>query len=340
MNELFAGIGRSFVVSSLVPASFFTLLAVFVTRPWLNLLRPTENNLGAFSESIVYLVITTFIGFALYSLNTSVYRLFEGYSISVPWFRRQHLRRLVRLLIKREILENLLARDYFPDKDLIRNNLLQIYEQLQRSYPSRVELVMPSALGNILRAYEEYPGLNYGIDGVLAWPHLLEVASQRFIEIHEENNNKVSFVLNSAILSLLLTILSIVGIPISLFQSPTTSFNPALYALAAVTFGILSWFFYHNALPLAEEQGYIFRAGFDLFRFSLLEKLRIKELPVRPEAEAGLWKSIQEYWWAGLRLVQIDTKATGPVRLGFEFRHDNASKDSSAANHSTPKDIP
>jgi hypothetical protein len=329
MSDFLSAIGRSYIVSSLVPAGFFTLVASLIVRPWVHrLLGARSEAFWPTSDALIFFVVAAFIGFALYSINTSVYRLFEGYTISLPWSYRAHRRRLHQMLLERVTLENMLRRKDITgnDHEILRLRLLRLYEEFQRTFPSRPDLVMPTQLGNALRAYEEYTGLNFGIDGILVWPRLLEVASERFLNLHTDNNNKLTFVLNSALLSWLASGLSFVSFILYALGGIGSMWYAVGYCAVFVLGLIGGWGFYRTALPLAEEQGYLFRAGFDLFRFKLLEALRISELPQRPEDESAIWSSLQEYWWAGQRLVDLetdyDTEAES-ISLNFSFHHES-----------------
>jgi hypothetical protein len=346
MDDFLKAIGRSFIVSSLIPASIFVLLAVLLIRPWL----PPELSvqlagLSTGTEIIIFSAVFGFTGFALYSLNISIYRLFEGYSIVLPWAHQAHARKLRRLLIRHRALEAALGSTEESDvpRSVLRQQLLQSFEYLQRTYPNRLEHVLPTEFGNILRAYEEYPQRNYGIDGVVAWPHLIEVISSQFMELHEENNNKLTFVMNSALLSWLLSALALASLVLYVgSQRTASSWTVIAYVGTILAAAGSGWLFYRGALPLAQEQGYLFRAAFDLFRFKLLELLRIKTLPSCPEEEPAIWRSIQYFWWAGLTLANIENQRnleiaeledsetetdSAVITAGFAYLHNRSEPD-------------
>ena len=82
MENLFKDFGRSFIVSSLLPASIFVILVVFlfkgvvpqVTKDNIRSLETLYGNLG-----IAFALLTLWFGFILYTIQDFVFKLFEGY---------------------------------------------------------------------------------------------------------------------------------------------------------------------------------------------------------------------------------------------------------------------
>jgi hypothetical protein len=49
---------------------------------------------------------------------------------------------------------------------------LATVQQRLRQFPAEPDDVMPTRVGNVLRAMEEYPDNRYGLDAITLWPHL------------------------------------------------------------------------------------------------------------------------------------------------------------------------
>lgn len=80
--------------------------------------------------------------------------------------RKQERRRLLR--------DKLVAGQVSPSE---RREMAQIDAQLEQR-PQQPERSMPSQLGDILRAAEDYPRERYGLDPIVLWPRLYPQLSE------------------------------------------------------------------------------------------------------------------------------------------------------------------
>jgi hypothetical protein len=74
---------------------------------------------------------------------------------------------------------------------------------------------------------------------------------------------------------------------------------------------ILSWLFYRASFPIAVRYGNLVRASFDLFRFDLLQQLRLP-LPEDSEDEYQAWRMVSELMAVGDRF--------GALKFEYEVR--------------------
>jgi hypothetical protein len=171
-----------------------------------------------------------------------------------------------------------------------RDALAAEYDQ---KYPPNESLIMPTRLGNILRAAEAYPQDRYGADAVALWPRMVWAIDKEYMFHVDSANDQCSFLLNSSLLSGIFAALSLTASGyVLLFQRDPSS--SIIYSLTGViTLGI-GWFFYSASLVNVTKYGNLIRSSYDLFRFNFIEILHLK-LPVDTEHEKELWERISDF---------------------------------------------
>ncbi len=110
-ESILKDIGRSYVVSSLLPASMFTVLALFIF--WKLIASALsidekgleENEATLFAGAIfVLILITVWIGFALYSSQNFIIPLYEGYQFP-QWMKKLFIQRRIKKYEKKYVEE-------------------------------------------------------------------------------------------------------------------------------------------------------------------------------------------------------------------------------------------
>ena len=206
-------------------------------------------------------------------------------------------------------------------KKLYRDDALMQYKNIERIFPIQANLLMPTRFGNILLTSELYPEEKYAMNSIALWTRLIHVMPKHFKDLMEEKNNQLIFLLNSSLLSYLISFISfavaILGLPCQIFVgayicasvSSASPFYlrgflqvaPSEYLLVGILFAFIGYFVYWLSLPTAEAFGLLVRSGFDLYRFDLLHQMNYK-LPKNSEEEKNLWRGISEYMISGNKL--------------------------------------
>jgi hypothetical protein len=155
-------------------------------------------------------------------------------------------------------------------------------EQSLRRMPSSAQLLMPTRLGNILRAAEERPSARYGLDVAVCWPMLWLLLDK---DTRAEVANARS-ALNGAVTLLLWTALSLVWTPLAWWVAPAA----VVLALAV---------YYVPVLSSGQVYGDLMASVFDLRRTCLYESLRWA-LPETPEHEPDAGRALTAYLWRGI----------------------------------------
>ena len=162
---------------------------------------------------------------------------------------------------------------------------------IQRNYPVRRNLILPTRLGNVIRSFEYYPGREYNIDSVVMWPRLVGIIPKDYAVAVDDAKTIVDFMLNSSLLSLVvaaLILLSGLAYPV-----PLSSWSSTFYWLGnAAAFAIISYFFYRLSIDRVSAWGSMVNGAFDLYRFELLKKLGYKQEPDTRKKERDLWYRI------------------------------------------------
>src|SRR5947209_9422506 len=140
-------------------------------------------------------------GILLLVMNFSIIRLKEGYG---PWnpFRLLGWREIARFrrlneeisLLKdqRKTLEKLgLELDAKSSAQLTR-----LSEESAERFPELEELVLPTAFGNVIRAWEGYPWVMYGIDAIPGWDRLIYLIPENVRPLIEQDKAFMDFWLN------------------------------------------------------------------------------------------------------------------------------------------------
>ncbi len=236
-------------------------------------------------------------------LTTPALRLLEGYwpgclsRIRSKLIDRAHAR-----LEKTELSWQELLAKRRTDGDLSSDDqdALAVLELRLHRFPSDPSRLMPTRVGNILRAVESQPRDKYGLDGVSTWPRLWLVLPDS--TRHELVAARQA--LNSAVGATLWSTLFAVLIPSTLLFVGLSNRWPAgvllvVCALSASAAGCVAYTAIRWWMPArAEAFGYLVESAYDLYRLALYEQLRWP-LPTDPRQEREAGREITEYLWRG-----------------------------------------
>ena len=216
-------------------------------------------------------------------LITPVLRLLEGYwpSPLEPVRQRLVARHAARAAKLQDAWSNLapgIDEDTASPQE--RAEYVRLDRRLRRM-PDRPADIMPSHLGNILRAGESRPFTKYGLDPVKCWPHLWLLLPEQVRD--ELTAARAS--LDAAVASFLWGLLFLTWIPWT--------------AWAAVLGIVVSGAAYRFWIPnRAEVFADLVEAAFDLHRRRLYDALRWP-LPADPADEFATGPLLTTYLWRG-----------------------------------------
>jgi hypothetical protein len=345
MNDnILKEIGRSYIVSAFLPAAIFMLLGFFLFRGFVpqDVSDQLLNSKSFVNFEWLILTLLVFWGaFYLYSANDITVKIFEGYLFpkrlvgylirrqeknweqnNLPYFNRwknENTKMMKKIKSGKEVTENEMEKDV--------TNLLRAHEELADfgfHSPLDKEHLMPTRLGNVLRASEMYAYERYAIEEITIWPRLVPVLPAELIGHIDEKNNQFMFLINSAFLAycngLLSLLFGVIGLPLiffpnlikplalkvqGLFYIGYDFINPiGFLVVSALLFGF-GYVLYLVAVNVAGEFGMYIRASFDLYRLNLLRQLNWPP-PKTILEEQELWRNISRFIVAAERLGEVE----------------------------------
>ncbi len=220
------------------------------------------------------LIAVTLAAFLLQAFSRPLVQLYEGYW--PPTWRKEYLQ-LTGLPKQYEEWREARREAAIADD---RPTYALIQDRLYHHYPSRVERLLPTRLGNVVRAAEDYSTTAYGMDAPFWWPRLAPILPDEIQNAMQDALTPMLMLLN---LSALATSLTLAG-PIYLAVA-----GKWLAALVVLLLGaLMTWLSYEAAVRQARGYGQTIRAAVDLHRFDLLKALHVA-LPADPAAERQVW---------------------------------------------------
>lgn len=312
-------LGGNFMIAAFIPSLAFVAASTIAFRPLLpvNFVERVQSSLSPLDSSgWIVLLTAIMMGFILTSLNTYIYKLFEGYFLP-EFFKpllRIELKRARQIRNKRDFINKKIARirkwqqgwlkaklPTYQRKKLERINsrIEQLINQRDAlaaeydlKYPPVDSMIMPTRLGNIVRAAEAYAQSRYYADSVVLWPRMVWAIDREYMSHVDSANDQCSFLLNSALLSGVFAVMAFTASGYELIRNINSS--AGMYCLIGLLALGVAWFFYTASLLNVTKYGNLIRSSYDLFRFNLLEKLHLK-LPPNSQQEKELWEQISDF---------------------------------------------
>jgi hypothetical protein len=209
----------------------------------------------------IILILPLVLAVTLLTLNRPIFQLFEGYGTFNP------IRFFGFAIIRHELLTSELRRV----TSLAENAAGEVLSRLERRarelmgdlverFPPQAIPLLPTSLGNVMNAFEEYSRAMYGFDAVEGWPRLLAVIPKDYRELIDSSKAETDFWINLQLISILVVVdytsskvIAAAGIS---FMIPWLQLLPSLRPCGAaiVTGGLLlCWASAHEATLAAIE---------------------------------------------------------------------------------------
>jgi hypothetical protein len=326
--------GSNFLVAAMIPSLAFITSVMLVFQPIFpgSIIQDLKSDFNPLLQyGLITLVFTVILGFTLTSLNTFVFKLFEGYVLLHHFsaLRKRQIKAGRRLKRQIRYLDKKLGRMFEKDSETLSERSLRIRTKLRyqlralqveydSTFPFSEDLFLPTKFGNILKASEAYPRDRYNIDAVPIWPRLVNVIPDKFFGFLDQKNNQLSFLLNCSVLSLLFSIACVGAILYQALLALLKTYNISqllyfvpinlavniylqrvLLYIGGLFLGLaLAYLFHRATLFIVSEYGDLVRSAFDLFRFDLLAQLK-RNYPKDYAEELLLWDDISDFFSVG-----------------------------------------
>ena len=184
-----------------------------------------------------------------------------------------------------------------------RSKLDQVSAELFRSFPSNEAWLLPTRLGNAIRAFETYPMTVYGGDGVPLWPRLLTVIPSDFCRTLDDARAEVNFLANMVLVATPLAVATVARWEAGIRWAAPTAAAPApdlgwmfaqahgVFLVAAALLLLAAWGFYRWTVLQAKAWGELVRTAFDCYLPDLAKKLGYA-LPQQGQRQRDFWGDI------------------------------------------------
>jgi hypothetical protein len=143
-------------------------------------------------------------------------------------------------------------------------------DNLRLYYPDP-DRVLPTRLGNVLRAAEDRAGTRYGLETIVVWPQLYIVMPARMVSILDEQRNQLD--LSVRMCAVLVSV--VVFESLALVLDPAGLFDHPLWLASPVTVLALALLAYRSSIRVGLAYGLSIENAFDLHRFDLLNALHL-----------------------------------------------------------------
>jgi hypothetical protein len=282
-------IGARFALVGLLPA---LVLALFVLAllwsgapgdpPDLDRILDEARELDAWAGALLFLALLV-AAIVMQPLQLGLVRWLEGY-----WPRPLAARGRERYERRVTALEATTAPRRKPLTPEELATMSDAASEL-RLLPPR-EHLMPTRLGNALRAAEVRAGEPYGLDAVVAWPRLYPLLPDPVRAVVDGQRDALD--VNARFCSIFAAAAVI---------SAALLVTHGWWLLVPVGCLVLAWLAYRAAVASAVAYGESIRTAVDLHRFTLLEALHLP-LPATPEEERELNRKLSRFLLQGVPL--------------------------------------
>ena len=302
---------RAIILGALFPAAIFVLLWLVVVAPLLppGFALPAPQVLGEERSVVSLTVATLVVAVLLFNLDVPLMQLYEGYPWERSWLgrrkKRAHRARREEERKRAEMIFELTTPAYGRTAGYGRlvAERSRVRRRLPENYPDRDDLVLPTRLGNVLRAFERYPSVQYEIDAIYFWPRLAAVIPDAYAKALDDARTSFVFLLSLSFLSGVLALATLAAGLVYLPPSPLARvFVPAL-ALAAAA----AWL-YRLSLGPAHTWGTFVKGAFDLYRWDLLARLGYQQRPRTRVEERALWSRVTQQVIFGDQRIDVRTR--------------------------------
>jgi hypothetical protein len=179
---------------------------------------------------------------------------------------------------------------------------------LRQNYPPE-DKVLPTRLGNVLRAAEDRAGRRYGLDAVAIWPRLYPLLGEKLAMTIADQRDQLDLSARFCAVFFLAAI-----------AAGTILFRHGAWLLVPGAALLLAWLSYRAAIAAAIVYGESIEAAFDLYRFDLLTALHLP-LPCDRATERAANEALCDFLRQG-------------VPTNFDYKH--APKDSKPIGVNSP----
>ncbi len=307
LAESASGLGMRFNLLGILPVGLLVLFVMalyqsgaYAGPPDLAAVARGATAMDA-ADSVIVGAAVLALALVLQPLQLSLVRLLEGYWGDGAAGRALASAGVARHRRKRQALQQAAeaAGDPSPDE---RTRMADAAWRLRRFYPAR-DRVLPTMLGNVLRAAEDQGGRAYGMDAVVMWPRLYPLLPERITAMLADRRDQLD--LSARFCAVFLAAALIAGGALA---------TRGWWLLVPAVCLVLAWLAYRAAIAAALAYGEGIQSAFDLHRFDLLAAMHLA-LPPDRETERRVNRELSDFLRQGVPVnLQYVHAATNPKK--------------------------
>lgn len=218
----------------------------------------------------------------LESFSGPLLRFYEGYWPRWPWLARRRADDLDEKLERRRLIRTRIITDQATPAD--RAELDRLNAELVHR-PQEPARSMPTQLGDILRAAEDYARQRYGLDPVTFWPRLYPHLSDPLRGAFDTAQDQLDLGLRLA------TLMVLYGIIWSIIVIALAQWKVLWWTLPAL---LLAWLLWRSAHSPAISYAELLRSAFDVHRLEVYESMHWPP-PTSPRTEPSHGRELIVY---------------------------------------------
>jgi hypothetical protein len=169
---------------------------------------------------------------------------------------------------------------------------------LDRYFPADPDQLLPTRMGNAIRAFERHSNVRWGVDGITIWPRVEALLTKEERELHVDAKIDLYVFMNGSVGAF------VAGVCLLVDQAVNQPQPPAFWPLYAIPF-VVGYALYRLALTPAVNWGEPVRASIDLHRLEVYEKLGVRA-PTSFSDERELGRRVSQALLYGRPLLDDD----------------------------------
>jgi hypothetical protein len=262
LGDITGVFSRYFVVGFFLPA-YLALISLWLSASSEFIPKLLDGHSEA-TQLLILAGVAVVAGLILSGASFYITRLFEGYWSCWPVART--LYRAGIALQRRRYDQLVSIRD---DKTKASNERRRAGSKLDRYFPPSPDALLPTRIGNAIRAFEKHSNVRWGLDSVTIWPRIEVLLSAEERELHVDAKINFYVFVNATVGAFA------VGVALVVDRALYAPQPTWLWLLCAIPF-VLAYCLYRLAVDPATEWGDYVRSSIDLHRLELYEKLGVR----------------------------------------------------------------
>jgi hypothetical protein len=266
LSDITGVLSRYFVVGFFLPA-YIALIALWLTASS-GFLPSTLERHGEGTELLILGGVALVAALALSGFNYPLTRLVEGYPLE-RLAQRPVLGIVVKppLALQRRSYDRL--RDVADGRDSSPDERAHANWRLDQRFPPDRDDLLPTSLGNAIRAFEQHSNTRWGLDGITIWPRIESLLGADERDLHVNAKIDLNVFFNAAVSAV------VVGICLVIDKAVHTPGSTAYWPLYAIPF-MAAYVLYRASVDPAIRWGDYVRASIDLHRLEMYERLGVR----------------------------------------------------------------